>query len=246
MARRVSLPRGRSIWLHVAFLAVVANVIPWALVAWAQRGVTSALTAVLYSLIPLMTLLISAALSVEILTFRRIAGMITASIGTLVIVGFEPTLSQSAVPVFAVLVACSLLASGAVYAKRFVTARVAALPMVTLQLAMAFLVSAPLALLFDGAPRWEQLTPAVLGASLTLGAVGTGLAFLMYYILIENIGATNTMMISYVIPIIGVVAGGVILSEPITASLLTGGAAIVAGVWLSQGARQPLIGGLDG
>lgn len=246
VARRIRVPRERSVWLHIAFLAVPANVIPWALVAWAQRGVTSAMTAVLYSLIPLMTLLISAAISIESLTARRIIGMFLASVGTIVIVGFDPIAARAAGPVFAVLVACLLLAAGAVYAKKFVTARVAALPMVTVQLGIAFLVSMPLALLADGLPEWDLLTPAVLGASLTLGAVGTGLAFLMYYTLIENIGATNATMITYITPVIGVIAGGMILGEPITASLLTGGAAIVFGVWIAQSVRRPSVGRADG
>ena len=219
---------------------------PWALVAWAQRGVTSAMTAVLYSLIPLMTLLISAAFAIERLTARRVIGLMLASVGTAVIVGFEPGVQDSAVPIFVVLFACLLLGSGAVYAKKFVTAQVAALPMVTVQLAVAFVVSTVLALLSDGAPRWDQLTPAVLGASLTLGAVGTGLAFLIYYTLIENIGATNATMITYITPVIGVLAGGLILGEPITLSLLLGGGTIVLGVWFAQSVRRASLGRLSG
>jgi drug/metabolite transporter (DMT)-like permease len=99
---------------------------------------------------------------------------------------------------------------------------------------MAFLVSTILALAADGLPEWDLITPQVLGASLTLGAVGTGVAFLIYYTLIKNIGATNATMITYITPMIGVIAGGLILDEPITASLLLGGAAIVLGVWISQ------------
>jgi drug/metabolite transporter (DMT)-like permease len=246
VARRVPMPRETRLWLHIAFLAVPANVAPWALVAWAQQEVTSAMTAVLYSLIPLMTLLIAASLSIESLTIRKVTGLVTASVGTAVIVGFQGGEGGNVRMILVILFACSLLAAGAVYAKRFVTARVAALPMVTIQLGMAFLVSAPLALLSDGAPRWDQLTPAVLGASLTLGVVGTGLAFLIYYTLIERIGATNATMITYITPIIGVLAGGLILDEPITMSLLIGGAAIVLGVWVAQSVRREPIGSIGG
>lgn len=230
-------------WLHIAFLAIPANVAPWAMVAWAQRGVTSAMTAVLYSLIPLMTLLISAAISIETLTARKVLGLALASAGTAVTVGFQPGDQGSAWPITVVLLACALLAAGAVYAKRFVTPYVPALPMVTIQLAMAFIVSTGLALGADGPPQWDQLTTSVLAASVTLGAVGTGLAFLMYYTLIERIGATNATMITYMTPVIGVLAGGLILDEPITVSLLAGGGAIVIGVWIAQSMRrQPVEG----
>jgi drug/metabolite transporter (DMT)-like permease len=130
-ARRVPVPRDRAMWLHIAFLAIPANVAPWAMVAWAQRGVTSAMTAVLYSLIPLMTLLISASVSLERLSTTKIVGLVLASAGTAVTVGFAPGEDGEALSVLVILAACALLASGAVYAKKYVTARVAALPMVT-------------------------------------------------------------------------------------------------------------------
>lgn len=231
---RVSLPRDGVMWLHIAFLAVPGNVIPWAMVAWAQQGVTSAMTAVLYSLIPLMSLLISASAGTERLTMRKLAGLVLASLGTGLAVGFDLAAPGTASGVVAILGACALLAGGAVYAKRFVTAHVAALPMVTVQLGVACLVATPLALVSDGLPVWADITPSVVFAALTLGVLGTGIAFLIYYALIERIGATNATMITYITPVIGLIAGGVILDEPIPASLLGGGAAIVAGIWLAQ------------
>jgi drug/metabolite transporter (DMT)-like permease len=246
VVRRIPLPRGKVMWLHIAFLAVPGNVVPWTLVAWAQRGVTSAMTAVLYSLIPLMTLIISAILSIERLSMRKTLGLLLASVGTAVIVGFQPGGGGNVGPIVVVLAGCALLGSGAVYAKKFVTARVPALPMVTIQLAIAFLVSTMLALLADGPLQWDRLTAPVLGASLTLGAVGTGLAFLIYYTLIANIGATNATMVTYITPVIGVIAGGLILDESITASLLVGGAAIVLGVWFAQTVRRSPIESIGG
>jgi drug/metabolite transporter (DMT)-like permease len=236
--RRIELPQTRVMWLHIAFLAVPANVIPWGMVAWAQFGVTSAMTAVLYSLIPLMTLVIAAAISLEQFTGRKLIGLILASAGTAVAVGFDSSGAGSIGAVVAVLVACALLAAGAVYAKRYVTPRVPALPMATIQLGIAFLVSTPLALVADGPPEWDRLTPSVLAASLTLGAIGTGLAFLLYYLLIERVGATNATMITYITPVIGIIAGGVFLDEPIEATLLAGGAGIILGIWVAQGGRR--------
>jgi len=246
LVKQAPLPRGKAIWLHIAFLAVPANVAPWAMVAWAQRGVTSAMTAVLYSLIPLMTLLISATISIESLTGRKVIGLLLATLGTAVTVGFQVGTEANMGPITVVLLACALLAAGAVYAKKFVTPHVKALPMVTIQLAMAFIVSTGLALAADGLPLWDQLTAPVLAASLTLGAVGTGLAFLIYYTLIERIGATNATMITYITPLIGVMAGGLFLDEPITTSLLVGGVGIIVGVWIAQSVRRTPIESLGG
>lgn len=236
--RRAPLPRSRSTWLHLGFLALPANVIPWTMVAWAQQGVTSAMTAVLYSLIPLMTLVIAVAISLEVFTLRKLVGLVMASIGTVLAVGYDLETPGTASAVIAVLVACALLAAGAVYAKRYVTPRVAALPMAAAQIGVAGLVSTPLAFFVDGLPEWDLLTPAVLGASLTLGAVGTGLAFVLYYLLIERVGATNATMITYITPVIGIIAGGVLLDEPIPPSLLVGAAAIGVGIWVAQSVRR--------
>jgi drug/metabolite transporter (DMT)-like permease len=110
--------------------------------------------------------------------------------------------------------------------------------MATIQLGIAFLVSTPLALVADGPPEWDRLTPSVLAASMTLGTIGTGLAFLLYYLLIERVGATNATMITYITPVIGIIAGGVFLDEPIEATLLAGGAGIILGIWVAQGGRR--------
>ncbi len=240
--RRIRLPRYGVMWLHIAFLAVPGNVIPWGMVAWAQHGVSSAMTAVLYSLIPLMTLVIAAAISLEHFTGRKLVGLILASAGTAVAVGFDLGTPGATSAVAAVLGACALLAAGAVYAKSYVTPHVPTLPMVTIQLGIAYLVSTPLALVADGPPEWDQLTPSVLAASLTLGAIGTGLAFLLYYLLIERVGATNATMITYITPVIGIIAGGVFLNEPIEATLLAGGAGIIIGIWVAQGGRRAAVG----
>lgn len=242
---RVPLPRGAITWLHLGFLALPANVIPWTMVAWAQQGVTSAMTAVLYSLIPLMTLLMSVLISIERFTLRKMIGLVLASVGTTVVVGLGLDTTNTLPAVFTVLAACALLAAGAVYAKRFVTPHVAALPMATAQIGIAFIISGPLALLIDGVPEWSALTPAVISAALTLGTVGTGVAFLLYYILIERVGATNATMVTYLTPVIGVIAGGVFLNEPIPLTLVAGGLVIIIGIWVAQSSAQssPRIGG---
>jgi drug/metabolite transporter (DMT)-like permease len=242
--RRIGLPRCSRTWLHIAFLAVPGNVIPWGMVAWAQYGVTSAMTAVLYSLIPLVTLVIAAATSLERFTVPKVLGLILASVGTAIVVGFDLGSPGTAGAVTAILAACALLAAAAVYAKKFVTPYVRALPMATVQLGIAFLVSTPLALVADGPPEWDRLTPAVLAASLILGSVGTGFAFLLYYLLIENVGATNATMITYITPVIGIVAGWLYLDEPIGPSLLVGGAGIILGIWITQIGKRSSVEGV--
>jgi drug/metabolite transporter (DMT)-like permease len=74
----------------------------------------------------------------------------------------------------------------------------------------------------------------VAGAVMALGAVGTGAAFLVFYTLIERVGATNTTLVTYLIPLVGVVAGAVVLGERLALAAMAGGGLIIAGVWLAQ------------
>jgi hypothetical protein len=74
----------------------------------------------------------------------------------------------------------------------------------------------------------------VLGAVTALGALGTGAAFLVFYTLIERVGATNTTLVTYLIPLVAVIAGAVVLGERLGLAALVGGVLIVGGVWLAQ------------
>lgn len=232
--RRVTPPRGRTLWGHIAVVAILGNVVPWTLVAWAQESITSSLTAVIYSLIPAMTLLMSVMVALERFTTRKVGGLLLALIGTIVVTGVDSNARVEPLAVSTVLMACLLLAAQVVYAKRFVMPRVTPLPMVTAQLGIAFVAATPIAVLADGAPDWERVTVQAIGAAVILGAIGTGVAFILYYGLIDRVGATNATLVTYLMPVIGIAAGWLFLNESISAALVIGSATIISGVWLAQ------------
>jgi len=238
--RRPSLPRTADMWLHIAVVAVIGNVAPWAMVAWAQRSITSSLTAVLYSLIPMITLILSTVVGAERITARRVAGLLVGLAGSVVVIGWDADVRANLTAVTAVLAACVLLSAGAVYAGRFLTSRVKPLPMVTMQLGIACVTSTAVALVVDGSPVWELLTTRVVAAAVALGALGTGVAFLLYYGLIGSVGATNASLVTYLIPVVGVGAGWAILGERVSSTLLMGCAVIISGVWITQRSTTPL------
>jgi len=69
---------------------------------------------------------------------------------------------------------------------------------------------------------------------LALGALGTGVAFLVYFTLIQNVGATNTSMVTYLIPVVGLCSGALFRSERFEPSVLIGAFVMIFGVWLAQ------------
>jgi hypothetical protein len=86
----------------------------------------------------------------------------------------------------------------------------------------------------DGLPGASALDAGRDRAVLALGVFGTGLAFLVFYVLIERVGATNATMTTYLIPLVAVVAGALVLDERLAFTALAGGALIGVGIWLSQ------------
>lgn len=237
--RRLVLPRRLTMWVHLLVLAVPSNVVPWTLVAWAQQTIPSGLTAILYSLIPVTTFLIAAVAGMERFTVRKIIGLLTAVVGTIVVIGEDAGMPGRTQASLAVVAAVACLAGGAVYAKRYVSPHIRPLPMAAGQISLAFLASAAAALLFAPFPTAAALTPGVVASVTTLGVLGTGLAFMLYYRLIDRVGATNATLVTYLTPVIGLLAGWLVLQERVGASLLAGAAIIIVGMWYSQ--RQPAL-----
>jgi len=99
------------------------------------------------------------------------------------------------------------------------------------QVSFALVMTAIPALLIER--PWEgTLTLEAFLAVLWLGLIGSGAAYLIFFRLLQNWGATRTSLVAYLLPIWGIVLGGLVLSEPIDARLLAGTALVIAGIGL--------------
>jgi drug/metabolite transporter (DMT)-like permease len=228
------LPSSARLWGRVLVLGIMTNAVPWSAVAWAQQSLPSGLVALLMAAVPTSTLLVSVAIGLERFTPARLAGLALALSGVAVTVAGDATDPGRLVAMGVIVVATMMYASGAVYANQRVSGTASALTIATGQVLAAFVVTVPVAFLLDPLPRLAELTPAVLGAVTALGALGTGAAFLVFYTLIERVGATNTTLVTYLIPLVAVIAGAVVLGERLGLPALVGGVLIVSGVWLAQ------------
>jgi drug/metabolite transporter (DMT)-like permease len=79
------------------------------------------------------------------------------------------------------------------------------------------------------------LTTSVVTSVIVLGVLGTGIAYVLNYRLIADEGATAASTVTYLLPIVAVVLGVLILSEPLSWNLAVGGLVILVGVALSEG-----------
>lgn len=234
---RGRLPDLRANWRHLTVVAALNNSIPWALLAWAEQSIPSGLAAVINALTPLSTLTIAASVGVERLTGRRVTGLVVALGGVTLAVAADLSSPDRLLAAAAVVGSTVLYGSASVYAKRHLSGRERPLSIAAGQVLFAALLSLPAAALVGPTPAWAALAPQVVASVVALGVLGTGLAFLAFYALMERVGPTNAIMTTYLVPVVGLAAGAVLLDERLGPLVLAGTAAIVAGVYLAQRER---------
>jgi drug/metabolite transporter (DMT)-like permease len=218
-------------WLDLLVLAVFSSAAPFVLISWAELHIDTGIASVLNSTMPLWTAVFASAfLADEHLTPLTVLGLLMGFGGVVVLSGDDLTglRQEGLLGHLAVVGAAACYGATAVFAR----ARLQAEDRVTIQavqLAMAALLLAPLSIAVEGAPALNLSAKAWL-AWLTLGAVNTGVAGVVYYWLIQRVGSVRTSLVTYIIPTVGLLLGTAVLDEELGLNALLGAALIVAGV----------------
>jgi drug/metabolite transporter (DMT)-like permease len=236
------LPRDPRTWGHLAVVAVLFNTVPFALYAYGETRAPSLLAGIWNATTPLFTLAFAMlALRDERPTRERAVGLALGFVGVLVVLGVwrgatGGTLTASLE--FCGAAACYGL--GYVYTRRYLSGRPeSVVAMSTAQMLCAILEIGVVALLIAGAPTVPS--PAALAAVITLGALGTGLAYILNYAVIRDAGATVASTVTYLIPIVSTIAGIAVLHEPLAWNQPSGAVLVLAGAALSQGRLRRLL-----
>ena len=232
---RLPIPRSRVVWGHVAVVAVVSNVVPFVLFSWGELHVSSGVAGVYNATTPLATLLVAmAALPDERPTFERVAGVLLGIAGIVTVLGPWRGVGENTVlGQLACLVASASYGVAFNYVRRYVTPyRLNPVSLTACQLLVATAMLTVLAPFGGGRVR---VTWPVFGSVLALGALGTGIAFVIYHGLIRDIGATSASLVTFVVPVVAVALGVVALGEDVTWNLFAGAVVVVFGVALAEG-----------
>lgn len=239
---RKTLPRSFRIYGHLAVMGALNIAVPFALITWAERDTSSALAAILTSLVPLFAAVMAPAfLSDEPLRINAVGGLLIGLVGVIVLTGGGNGSAPLLAAVALVLSSVSY-AAGAIYARRNVRGLDPMVPAV-LQVTIAGIYTALLALALESPWLARPDTQAVFSI-VWLGILGSGLAYLAVFRLLKSWGATRTTAVAYIIPIFGVTLGWLVLSEPVGINTLFGTALILSGIGLvnSRFGRRVLIG----
>lgn len=246
VATRQGLPRDPAVWGHLAVVAVLLCVAPFLLFAWAQQYVTSGLASILNATTPLMTMLVAlAALPGERPTRSRTVGLLTGFAGVVLVLapwsagraggapdGADPLLVAWVGP-GACLLATFSYGLAFVYLRRRVAPRgLRAVPVATVQVGLGAVMMLALSPLLAAQPT--HVTGRVVAAVLALGVLGTGLAYVWNTNVVVGWGATNASTVTYLTPLVGVLAGGLVLGERVAWTQPAGGLVVVLGIVLGQ------------
>lgn len=239
--KRVGLPRGASTWGHVAVAAAFGNVAPFLLLSYGEQTTGAGLAGVLVGSTPLLTLALAAvALRAERPTPRKAVGLLVGFVGVILVIGPWRDSSGSLAGQLACLGAALSYAVGFVYVRRFLSPRgLAPLALAAAQLTVATAVQ----VLVTPFLAWEapQVTGQIAASILVLGVLGTGFAYVIYFRLIADVGATNASAVNYVVPVFAVVVSVVLLGEAVTWNLLVGGLVVIAGMSYAENRIARLI-----
>ncbi|MFC9125246.1 DMT family transporter [Streptomyces sp. NPDC057099] len=240
VVRRERLPRGARTWGHLAVAAFLLNALPFSLFAYAELTIPSTLAGICNATSPLWGMALSlVALSEDRPTRVRVAGLGLGFLGVLTVLGAW----QGFHGLDATGTALALLASlsypiGWIYVRRTLAGTSQShLSMTGAQLLLATLQLAVVTPVFTTLPTRAPVVPLL--AIAALGALGTGLAMLLQYGLVAEVGPTTAQMVTYLVPVIATAAGVVLLGESLAWSTPVGAVIVLTGAALTQVRPRP-------
>lgn len=225
-------------WPLVIGLGAVQVAGPFTLISAGETEITSSLAGILVASSPLFTALLAIFFDADERSHGlRMVGVLMGFVGVAVLLGVDLGGSGAALlGGLAVVLASFGYAVGGLWVKaRFANVSPTGLAAWVMVASSVLLLPAALATLPDSAPG---AGPVV--AVATLGVVGTGVAFALFYGLFARIGPARTFVVSYLAPVFAVIYGATLLSEPISAATLAGMLLILGGSWFAVGGRLRL------
>lgn len=227
----LALPRGWRAWSPFLLLGAVNNALPFSLITWGQQAITGGLASILNATAPLFTVLLAHLVTEdERLDAGKIVGVLLGLAGVAVLVGPDALAGLGD----AVLAQLAVLAAALCYAVAgLLGRRLRAHPPLVTATAMvtcSALLMVPVAVWLDR--PWTLPLPggAALGAVLGLALFSTLLAYLIFFRLLAGAGATNALLVTFLIPVSALLLGALLLDEPVDARQIGGMALIGLGL----------------
>ena len=245
LASSASVPKTPSFWCAIALMAVINSVVPFLLIVWGQSHVPSSLASIFIATTPLFGVVLAHVMTAdERMSMPRVAGVVCGFAGVVVLIG-PGLLREVGTDLLAELsilggALCYALAS--IYGRRFSRDGIPPLVIATGQLTVSTALLLPLAFFIDRPWALAMPSAATSAAVLGLAFVSTAFGFLLYFRILATAGATNLMLVNFLVPVSAIMLGVAILGETLRTEHLIGMALIFAGLALRDRKVLALLG----
>lgn len=222
-------------WREFLIMGAFNSAIPFTLIAYSELTITASLASILNSLTPLCTAIVAAIWIGETLTPQKLLGAVLGIAGVFVLVGGSPLELNTP---FLIAVVASIFAAlcygiGTVYASLHIKGISAIQASIGQLMGASVLLALPtVATIPDTPPSMRAIISLI-----ALILLSTSFAYLLYFYLLSNVGATRTASVTFLVPVFGTIWGIMFLDEPFSWGMLLGMLIILASVGLVLGAR---------
>ena len=245
---RKRIPRDKGLLIKIALVGLGNVAIPYTLISWGEQSIDSGLAAVLQATAALFGLIVAHFFFAdERITQRRAIGIILGFIGVAVLMSRNWQDGQlivgSLLGGLAIVGASVFYATATTLGRKVMQGEVE--PIVVSALSMLSGALAETVLIFVTSPFGTPTTiPSIISqdvlfAFVTLGVVNTFIAYLMFYSVIQALGVARATMVTYVVPVVGLILGALFLREIVDQGLIMGAALIFMGIAVVNLKRLP-------
>ena len=227
------MPRDRQIWRAFFGMGLLNNAIPFCLIVWGQTQIASGLAAILNATTPFFTVLLAHYLtSDEKLAVNRVLGVLVGLVGVVVIIGPEVLtgIGSDVLAQFVVLIAAVVYAFAGIYGRRFRSLGISPLATATGQVTASTIMLLPIVLFVD--QPWTIPMPGMKTWSAIMGiaALSTALGYILYFRILATAGATNLLLVTFLIPVSAIILGSLVLGEILETMHFVGMALLALGL----------------
>lgn len=209
------LPRDVASWRDLSVLGMLNVVLPFILFIWGQTQISSSLASVLNATTPLWGVVTAHFLTKnEKATPVRILGVFLGVAGITVMMGRDAFNSGASIlPQIACLIGTLCFALASIYGLRFGKSGMPPMVIATGQVITASVIMLPIALIMDAPWRLPMPDFDVIVATVALAVFSTSLAYALYFRLLQSAGASNSLLITFLIPVTAIILGTLFLGE---------------------------------
>lgn len=227
------MPRDLRVWAAFFGMGLLNNAIPFSLIAWGQQHIASGVASILNASTPLFTVIFAQFLtSDERMTKGKFAGVLIGFGGVAVMIGLDALrdLGTGIIAQLLCLAGAVSYAFAGIYGRRFRAMGVSPMGTATGQVVASSLIMLPLVMILDR--PWTLPLPSLtaIGALIGVAAISTALAYVLYFRILATAGATNLLLVTFLIPVSAILLGTFFLGENLLPRHFTGMALIGAGL----------------